>query len=190
MDPELIMSIVVTLIILAVGVFAFLTVANNLPVQEAQSSYTSATATQAITNPNSTTNIYIDPTFRNNTNLYSLITLEAYGKYGGTTDWWTVQTAGNANGSFGGGPLNAYYTVDGGTVHTGTGGTGTLNTSFRLHYFKAGEVTNHLENSTYYALDNVTGTGDSVFNIIGIVLIIGAIMTIIGLVYSYMRPRY
>ena len=50
--------------------------------------------------------------------------------------------------------------------------------------------TSQLENSTYYAITNVSKTGDSVFNIVGIVLIIGAIMTIIGLVYSYMRPRY
>jgi len=38
------------------------------------------------------------------------------------------------------------------------------------------------------ALNNTTATGNSVFNIIGIVLIIGAIMTIVGLVYSYVRP--
>ena len=40
------------------------------------------------------------------------------------------------------------------------------------------------------ALNNTTSTGNSVFNIIGIVLIIGAIMTIVGLVYSYVRPGY
>ena len=37
------------------------------------------------------------------------------------------------------------------------------------------------------AVGNVTDTGDSVFNIIGIVLIIGAIMSIVGLVYNYVR---
>lgn len=31
------------------------------------------------------------------------------------------------------------------------------------------------------------GTGTSVFNILGIVLIIGAILTIVGLVYNYVR---
>jgi len=40
------------------------------------------------------------------------------------------------------------------------------------------------------AVNNTTATGNSVFNIIGIVLIIGAIMTIVGLVYSYVRPGY
>jgi len=37
------------------------------------------------------------------------------------------------------------------------------------------------------AIRNTTDTGDSVFNIIGIVLIIGAIMSIVGLVYNYVR---
>ena len=50
--------------------------------------------------------------------------------------------------------------------------------------------TSTLENRTYYSIMNASETGESVFNIVGIVLIIGAIMTIIGLVYSYMRPRY
>ena len=45
-------------------------------------------------------------------------------------------------------------------------------------------------NATYAAIQNTAATGDSVFNIIGIVLIIGAIMTIVGLVYSYVRPGY
>jgi len=37
------------------------------------------------------------------------------------------------------------------------------------------------------AVQNVSATGNSVFNIIGIVLIIGAIMSIVGLVYNYVR---
>lgn len=40
---------------------------------------------------------------------------------------------------------------------------------------------------TSSAINNVSATGDSVFNIIGIVLIIGAIMSIVGLVYNYVR---
>ena len=51
-------------------------------------------------------------------------------------------------------------------------------------------TTSTLENRTYYSILNASETGESVFNIVGVVLIIGAIMTIIGLVYSYMRPRY
>ena len=53
-----------------------------------------------------------------------------------------------------------------------------------------GSTTSTLENRTYYSIMNASETGESVFNIVGVVLIIGAIMTIIGLVYSYMRPRY
>lgn len=40
------------------------------------------------------------------------------------------------------------------------------------------------------AVNNTTTTGSSVFNIVGIVLVIGAIMTIVGVVYSYVRPGY
>ena len=54
----------------------------------------------------------------------------------------------------------------------------------------SGTATTTLENRTYYSIMNASETGESVFNIVGVVLIIGAIMTIIGLVYSYMKPRY
>jgi len=37
------------------------------------------------------------------------------------------------------------------------------------------------------AINNTSKTGDSVFNIVGVVLIIGAIMSIVGLVYNYVR---
>jgi uncharacterized membrane protein len=47
------------------------------------------------------------------------------------------------------------------------------------------------QNDTYYqwtTLRNSTeGTGSSVFNIVGIVLVIGAIMTIVGVVVSYTK---
>ena len=41
--------------------------------------------------------------------------------------------------------------------------------------------------TTERAVNNVSATGSSVFNIIGVVLIIGAIMSIVGLVYNYVR---
>lgn len=44
------------------------------------------------------------------------------------------------------------------------------------------------QNSTYYAIQNVSGIGNQVFNVIGVVLVIGAIMLIVTMVYSYMRP--
>ena len=36
-------------------------------------------------------------------------------------------------------------------------------------------------------VNNVSATGNSVFNVIGIVLIIGAIMSIVGVVYNYIK---
>jgi len=44
-------------------------------------------------------------------------------------------------------------------------------------------------NSTYFAIRNASATGNNVFNIVGVVLIVGAIMIIVGIVYSYIRPR-
>jgi len=44
-----------------------------------------------------------------------------------------------------------------------------------------------LKNTTRNAQLNQSNTGDSVFNILGIVLLIGAIMAIVGLVYNYVR---
>ena len=50
--------------------------------------------------------------------------------------------------------------------------------------------TTTLQNATYKAIINASSTGNSVFNIVGVVLIIGAIMMIVGLVYTYVRPKY
>jgi len=52
-----------------------------------------------------------------------------------------------------------------------------------------GAATSTLSNATYLAVINISRTGNQVFNIIGVVLIIAAIMSIVGLVYSYIRPR-
>jgi uncharacterized membrane protein len=48
-----------------------------------------------------------------------------------------------------------------------------------------GQTTTDAKSSS--AVNNISDTGNSVFNIIGIVLIIGAIMSIVGLVYNYVR---
>lgn len=37
------------------------------------------------------------------------------------------------------------------------------------------------------AMDNATQTSTQVFNIVGVVMVIGAIMAIVGLVYNYVR---
>jgi len=49
------------------------------------------------------------------------------------------------------------------------------------------QLSDSLDYATQNATNNISSTGDSVFNIIGIVLIIGAIMAIVGLVYNYVR---
>ena len=55
----------------------------------------------------------------------------------------------------------------------------------------AGSIQSIADNNTWNAtqglIDNQSTTGNSVFNIIGIVLIIGAIMAIVGLVYNYVK---
>ena len=40
-----------------------------------------------------------------------------------------------------------------------------------------------------HMINNITGTADQVFNILGVVIIIGSIMLIVSMVYSYMRPE-
>jgi len=189
MDPEVIMSIIVALIILAVGIFAFLVAMGSMPVTApAVNNVAVSTGNVSINDTNTTEFLPIVSTYRNSTSTYQLCTLEAYGKYGGAKGWWTVQAPGSINGSF---LSNNTYQVDAGTVHRGIGGTvsSSRNISFRLTYYKLGSVTSSLDNKTYYNVVNVTSTGDQVFNIIGIVMIISAIMTIIGLVYFYVRPK-
>lgn len=48
--------------------------------------------------------------------------------------------------------------------------------------------TTTFQNSTYFAVQNNTNTGNQVFNILGIVLVIGAIMLIVAMVYNYVKP--
>ena len=68
----------------------------------------------------------------------------------------------------------------------------TVNVDTQLGGTTPSATTSNVSNQTYYKnrniTSNLTGTGNSVFNIIGIVLVIGAIMTIVGLVYSYVGP--
>jgi len=118
-------------------------------------------------------------------NSTTLCVLEGYNSTLGT--WKVYQAAGAANGTF---MSNDTYRVTGGTLHGRPNGTTDSNTSMRLTYQQYGHSTTSLTNSTYKAVINASVTGNSVFNIVGIVLIIGSIMTIVGLVYSYMRPRY
>ena len=52
-----------------------------------------------------------------------------------------------------------------------------------------GHTTTGMQNSTFYAIRNTSVISNNVFNIVGVVLIVGAIMIIVGIVYSYIRPH-
>ena len=51
-----------------------------------------------------------------------------------------------------------------------------------------GQTTTTLYNQTWDSVQNVTNIGNQVFNVIGVVLVIGAIMLIVTMVYGYMKP--
>lgn len=55
-----------------------------------------------------------------------------------------------------------------------------------------GETNNISDNQTkstiQQTIQNITGTSNSIFNILGIVIVIGAIMAVLGMVYSYLGP--
>jgi len=54
-------------------------------------------------------------------------------------------------------------------------------------YGAASNVTNAARYQWLTQNGNTSNTGNSVFNIIGVILIVGAIMSIVGLVYNYVR---
>jgi len=174
------MSVVVSLIILSVGIFAFMVTVINVPTETPTGSNAEVTASNTIALFSTVEYIPVNSNFINST---TVCILEAYGGTGSGAyaGWWTVQTGGTINGTFI--DTNNTFRVPAGTVKDN-------NDTFRLTYDYTSGGTSTLVNRTHGALTNVSETGESVFNIVGVILIIGAIMTIIGLVYSYMRPRY
>ena len=48
---------------------------------------------------------------------------------------------------------------------------------------------NKIANATQAQLKNATMLGGTVFNILGVIITIGAIMMIIGVIYGYLRPK-
>jgi hypothetical protein len=52
-----------------------------------------------------------------------------------------------------------------------------------------GRAATTTQNQTNWSVRNATLLGGTVFNILGIVITIGAIMSIIGVIYSYLKPR-
>lgn len=48
-------------------------------------------------------------------------------------------------------------------------------------------TSDNLENQTYFGIFNSTERGNSIFNIIGVVLVIAAIMSIVGLISTWRK---
>jgi hypothetical protein len=151
----------------------------NIPTSTPKNSNSEITASNTIALYSTKEFIPVRSDFINST---TVCILEAYGGTGSGAyaGWWTVQSGVSVNGTF---MSNNTFRVPAGVVKA-------HNDTFRLTYQYTTSPTSTLENRTNTALFNASGTGESVFNIVGVILIIGAIMTIIGLVYSYMRPRY
>jgi hypothetical protein len=100
--------------------------------------------------------------------------VEAYNK---TTHEWDDKCL---NGTF---MSNNTYRINRRTINGSTDYTWA-----RITYSLAGTATTGENNVTWKALNNNSFTGGAVFNIVGIVIMIGAIMSIIGIIYSYLRP--
>ena len=65
----------------------------------------------------------------------------------------------------------------------------TVVSSLPVSNWSAAGHQNAIVNATYFAMRNTSTVGNNVFNIVGVVLIVGAILIIVGIVYSYIRPR-
>jgi hypothetical protein len=182
LDPEMIMSVIIALIVFSVGIFAFFVTVTNLPVAEQSSNRLGGVTAEGTAVDFNTTEYVTVSSAALNSTTPCILSL-----YNSTTAAWSVvQAAGACNGTF---MSNNTYRITAGTSHY-TGHGASDRTTWKLSYTTVVSPTSTLQNRTFSALTNASETGESVFNIVGVILIIGAIMTIIGLVYSYMRPRY
>ena len=178
------MGAVLALLILGIGVFASFTVFANIPTtppqcntaRDGNGTLYDATYLEL----NATIRWISTPGFLNNTGVCVLYAEGSAGTSGGFDNMYVLQAAGSCNGTFI--SSNSTYRVPAGLYHT-------RNNTLYLHYTTTAAVTGTLSNSTYTAVINVTSTSTQVFNIIGVVLILAAIMAIVGLIYSYIRPR-
>jgi len=184
-DPDQIFSAVLALIILGVGVFATFVVLTSIPTTTPVNSSNRLGNGTIYDVDNLVTNTTVrwisTPGFLNNTGVCVIFASGNAANSGGFVAWHVVQAVGAVNGTFVGG--NSTYRIDPSTLNVNH------NTTISIHYSLAGVVTGALSNSTYNAIINVSQTSNQVFNIIGVVLIIAAIMAIVGLVYSYIKPR-
>jgi hypothetical protein len=184
-NPDQILGVVLALIVLGIGVFASFTVFANIPSTEPVCSaqtlgnVTYSQAGNGSLRFNGTDRFIPAPNFLNNTAVCVLYASGTAGNSGGFDAWHVVQTVGACNGTF----------IANGTYRTSQPGFHNKNESIMLHYAISGQQTSSLENTTFYSILNVSATSTQVFNIVGVVLILAAIMAIVGLVYSYIKPR-
>ena len=191
LSPEQIMTVIVAMILFGIGIFAVFSVSIGLGVTVPGSTDNAFYGYYAGTNGSTAATAHVwsnnatggtagrawisCPSYRNNTNI---VIVEFYWK--NTSAWVTLQAAGAANGTFMSG--NSTYRVSGNTRST----THDCNwaQAWRINYW----ARDMLKAGPNLAIKNVTLISNNVFNIIGIVLIVGAIMLIVGIVYSYIRP--
>jgi len=196
-DPNQILSVILALIVLGVGVFASFTVFANIPTKSPIGSNLrtgNATWTQTPTAPNlqtysgnATTRWIPTPNYLNNTAVCIVWGLTTTRGTATIPHWIIVQTVGAVNGTF---VTNATGVQS--LRYTQTAQLGphiNANLTFRVEYPLTNQQTTTLQNTTYQSVINVSKTSVQVFNIIGVVMIIAAIMSIIGVIYSYIKPR-
>ena len=178
------MSIVTVIIVFAVGAYAFFVTIAAVPSYQpgTSNSFTAtgigvlggtggAAITNNATNPRFIQCVGLNVAYNSTTGF----AVRAYCKAtaGGYSAGWNSQST--VNGTI---MANNTFRINGGTFF---GHNNTFEVTYR--YVPGTGV------STYYALKNTTGTGNSVMNVVGIVLLISAIMLIIAVVYTYIGKK-
>ena len=189
MDPNEIIAVIVVLIVLGVGVFAFFVTSTSLVSSR---NLREPCGNNNVLSGNRSIPAVTGAPIGNGLmwlNCSGIVNSTAGIKLEGwnttTTSWVTVQAVGAANGTVE--STNSTYRVSKRTVY---GTVGSPNWKFlRCYYSVNGSGTTPNENSTFKALKNETGVASTVFNILGIVITISAIMSIISVIYLYMRPK-
>ena len=197
-DPNQILSVVLALMVLSIGLFATFTVFANIPTKTPVSSaqrmgnatwtQTPTVATSQCSDFNATTRWIPLPGALNNSGVCVLYGLTGTRGTATVPHWVLIQTVGAFNLTI---VTNATGVVSARSAAAGgmMAGHGLNNLTYRIEYALANQQTSALQNATFYAVINVSKTSTQVFNIIGVVLIIAAIMSIVGLVYSYIKPK-
>jgi hypothetical protein len=186
-DPKEIIAVIVILIVIGVGAYAFFVTSTTLTNTGAVTTpvgnngvLSASKAIQGWTGApigNARVFIPVSSSATNTTGNVGVIKLEAWNVSQG--GWVRIYCE---NGTFISG--NNTYRVRPRTVNGSSAWT-----YFRLTYNIAGTATSKIVNQSWKSLRNESGVGGSVFNILGICITISAIMGIIGVIYSYMRPK-